>query len=50
MMTEKEKQLIRQLIEAARPFTDDKVVDETDGTIPLMEALEDAIVEAEKLI
>ena len=37
---------IRNLIDAATPFLSDKIVDETDGTIPLMNELERAINEA----
>jgi hypothetical protein len=41
------QEALRQLIEAAKPFTSGDVVTETSGTIPLMEALERAIHEAE---
>ena len=37
------KEILRELIDAAKPFTSGDVVDETSGTIPLMERLEDAI-------
>ncbi len=41
------EELLRELIEAARPFTSGDTVTETSGTIPLMEALEDVIEKAE---
>ena len=40
-------EVLRELIRAAKPFLDDTVVDETAGTIPLLEALEKAIEKAE---
>ena len=49
-MTEKEIDILRALIEACRPFTSGDVVTETSGTIPLIEALEDAIESAEAVI
>lgn len=44
------REALQKLIEASRPFTDDDTVTETSGTIPLMEALEDAIEVAEKAL
>jgi 2-methylisocitrate lyase-like PEP mutase family enzyme len=38
------------LIEAARPFTSPEVVDETTGTVPLMDALDEAIRRAEAAV
>jgi len=43
---EKDK-LIKELIEASKPFISGDIVDETSGTILLMEALEEAINAAE---
>lgn len=48
-MTDNEKKILRELIEAARPFTSGDTVDETSGTIPKMDRLEQAIDDAEKL-
>jgi hypothetical protein len=42
--------IIRELIEAARPFIDGAVVTETSGTIPLMDRLEAAIEAAETFL
>jgi hypothetical protein len=39
---------LQRLIAAAKPFLSGDVVDETTGTIPLMQALQDAITAAEK--
>jgi len=44
------EEIIRNLIEAAGPFTDDDVVDRISTTDPLMERLENAIKSAEKSI
>ena len=49
-MTDKEKELVNNLIEAAKPFLSGDVVDELTATIPLMENLEKAIKELEELI
>ena len=49
-MTEQEVKLIRGLILAAKPFLSGDVVDETSGTIPLMETLEDAIESMEAIL
>ena len=49
-MKEQDKKILRDLIEAARPFTSGDVVDETCGTMPLMEALENAIEQAQELL
>ena len=43
-----DKQTIKRLIEAAKPFTSGDVVDELSSTIPLMDELEEAIAEAER--
>ncbi len=40
--------ILIELIDAAKPFTSGDIVDETTGTIPLMERLERAIDEAEE--
>jgi len=45
-----DKAILAELIEAASPFTCNDVVDETCGTIPLMDRLELAIAEGRKLI
>ena len=37
------KSLCDQLATAAEPFTSPDIVDETDGTIPLMDKLEEAL-------
>ena len=44
------EKILRELIEAARPFTSGNTVDETSGTIPLMERLSEAIRNAEKAL
>jgi len=49
-MTAREKRIMQELIEAARPFTEDTTVTETSGTIPLMYALEQAIEAAKNLL
>lgn len=49
-MTDKEREVLLELIEAASPFTSGDTVDETDGTIPLMYRLEWAIYEARLLV
>ncbi len=41
---------ILELIEASRPFTGGDVVDETSGTIPLMDRLEEAISQMESAL
>lgn len=48
-MTEHDK-IILDLIESARPFLDANIVDETSGTVMLMERLEKAIEAAENEI
>jgi hypothetical protein len=48
MMTPEQKQIVAALIAAAKPFTSGDVVDETSGTIPLMEELRKAIEAAER--
>ena len=45
MLTQEEKRVLRRLVKASEPFTDDHVVDETSGTIPKMIELEDALDE-----
>lgn len=45
-----ERRILIELVEAAQPFTDDKTVVETSGTIPLMERLEKAIRAAERVL
>ena len=45
-----DEKIIKRLVKAAKPFTSGDVVDETDGTIPLMEELEEAIAEIESQI
>jgi hypothetical protein len=42
-MNEAERKAVLELIEAAKPFLDGNIVDETCGTIPLMNRLEAAI-------
>ena len=42
-MNETERKAVRELIEAAKPFCDDRTVDVTSGTGPLMDRLERAI-------
>ena len=49
-MTDIERQVIEALIKAATPFLDGAIVDETDGTIPLMNVLEKAIEAARNLL
>jgi len=44
---EKELQKYKDVAEAAKPFLSGDVVDETCGTIPLMEALEKALNQLE---
>jgi len=44
------REVINELIIAARPFTDCDVVDETSGTIPLMERMKYAIADAEEFL
>jgi hypothetical protein len=41
------RETLQALIEAAKPFTSGDVIDETTGTIPLLEALQAAIDAAE---
>jgi hypothetical protein len=41
---------LQRLIAAARPFISADVVDETTGTIPLMEELASAIEQAESVL
>lgn len=43
------KKVLQELIQAAEPFTSGNIVDETDGTIPLMERLEKAIKKAKEI-
>ena len=45
-----DKEIIRELIEAVEPFNSGDIVDETSGTIPLMERLEKAIEAAKTLL
>ena len=47
-MTPEQKKIVAALIAAAKPFLSGDVVDETTETIPLMQALQDAITAAEK--
>ena len=42
--------VVEDLIESARPFLDGNVVDETTGTLPLMEKLEQAINKTEEIL
>ena len=49
-MTKEELNILQNLIEKATPFLDGGIVDETSGTITLMDALEDAINKAKMLI
>jgi len=49
-MSMEELKIIKELIEASKPFTGDDVVDETCGTVPLMIRLEEAIKEAEAMV
>ena len=44
------REAIKRLIEAAKPFTNGNIVDETSKTIPLMEELEKAIEAAQKAL
>lgn len=48
-MTPEQLQAITELIEAARPFLDTNIVDETSGTLPLMDRLKQAIEQAEEV-
>lgn len=41
------KKTLVELIDAARPFTSSDIVDETTGTIPLMDRLDNCIKRAE---
>jgi hypothetical protein len=49
-MKHEELNVLEALIEAAKPFTDGSIVDETCGTIPLMEALASAIEDAVAIV
>lgn len=49
-MDEATVKVLRELIKAARPFTDGDIVDETSGTVDLMDRLESAIRDAETLM
>ena len=40
--------ILKELIETSEPFTSGDIVDETNGTIPLMERLELALQNARK--
>jgi len=42
--------IIQELIEASEPFLSSDIVDETSGTIPLVERLREAIEAARKAI
>lgn len=42
--------MLNKMIEASMTFTSGDTVDETCGTIPLMELLEDAINQSKKLL
>lgn len=42
--------VLDRLADAATPFTDGRIVDETSGTMPLMEELADALNFAEGLL
>jgi len=42
--------ILNKLIEASIPFTSGDTVDETCGTMPLMELLEDTINQSKKLL
>jgi len=44
------KTVLEELIEAAEPFASGDIVDETSGTIPLMNRLERAIDRAGELL
>ena len=44
------QEAVKALVDAAKPFTNPNIVDETSGTIPLMERLKKAIEDAEKSI
>lgn len=54
-MTEEEqllkecKSILHELAEAATPFTSGNIVDETNGTTPLMERLDRAIERAKEI-
>lgn len=39
-----------ELIEAAQPFTSDRIVTETDGTIPLMDRLDAVLKQSRKAL
>jgi|WetSurMetagenome_2_1015567.scaffolds.fasta_scaffold913273_2 hypothetical protein len=43
-------ELIKELIDASVCFVSGDVVDETDGTLPLMEKLKETIIKAQKII
>jgi hypothetical protein len=47
---EKLKAALKELMEVAEPFTDSDVVDETDGTIPLMTRLDKALEAADDVL
>lgn len=49
-MTPQELKAIQDLVAAAKPFTNGNVVDETTGTIPLMERLQQAIEQVAEFI
>ncbi len=49
-VTPEQKEIVAALIAAAKPFLSGDVVDETAGTIPLMQTLQDAITAAEKAL
>jgi len=42
-MTKQEVEIVKKLVEAARPFLSSEIVDETSRTLPLMQTLGDAI-------
>ena len=44
------KVVIRELVDAATPFLSGNIVDETNGTILLMERLDEAIFQVEKVL
>jgi hypothetical protein len=48
-MNDDERNKISELVKAARPFLDSSVVDETSGTVELMDRLERAIEAVEEL-
>jgi hypothetical protein len=39
-----------ELMSASEPFTDPDIVDETDGTIPLMDRLEEALTRCKDVL